>query len=156
MSLIGPRPAPRHQQQRGYTLIEILVAAVVLTGGLIGLASMQATGTRLNNGAYLRSQASIQAYDIIDRMRANRAAVLNGDYDIAFADTAPTTPTVPADIDLFLWRTNLDYFLPVGNGEITTTAGVTPDQPVRVTVTVQWSDDRDTGALTDFVVTTDL
>jgi len=45
---------------RGFTLIEILVALLVLSLGLIGLAMLQATGLRYNNESYMRSQAARQ------------------------------------------------------------------------------------------------
>ena len=147
----------RHlRRQRGYTLLEILVAAVVLTGGLIGIASMQAAGTRLNNNAYLRTQASILAYDIVDRMRANRAAVDANQYDIALTDAAPTSPTTVPDIDLAQWRAALAYYLPQGNGSIETDAGATPDLPARATIVVEWQEGPDAADELQFEVTTDL
>ncbi|MEL6951301.1 MAG: type IV pilus modification protein PilV [Pseudomonadota bacterium] len=147
---------PVRSRQRGYTLLEILVAAIILTGGLIGLASMQASGTRLNNSAYLRTQASILAYDIADRMRANRAAVVANSYDIALTDATPGSPTTVADIDLVQWRNALAYYLPAGNGSIETVAGATPDAPQRATITVQWNDGRAAADVIDFALTTDL
>lgn len=86
-----PRPA------RGFTLIEILIALLVLSLGLIGLAMLQATGLRFNNDSYMRSQATILAYDIIDRMRANKAAADAGDYCLDSKTPACETKTVPAD-----------------------------------------------------------
>ena len=55
----------------GFTLIEVLVAMLVLAVGLLGLAGLQATSLRNNQSAYNRSQATQLAYDIADRMRAN-------------------------------------------------------------------------------------
>ncbi|AGA87861.1 type IV pilus modification protein PilV [Stutzerimonas stutzeri] len=74
--------------QRGATLIEVLVAMLILSVGLLGLASMQMTALQSNQSAYYRSQATVLAYDIIDRMRANRADALNGVYDIAIQNQA--------------------------------------------------------------------
>lgn len=144
------------RRQRGFTLIEILVAAVLLTGGLIGLASLQASGTRLNNSAYLRTQASILAYDIADRMRANRAAVVLNSYDIALTDATPGAASSVANIDLIQWRGALDYYLPAGNGAIATDAGIDPDAPLRATITVEWNDGRDPADIVQFTVTTDI
>ncbi len=58
----------RHQE--GATLIEVLIAIVVLSIGLLGLAGLQATSVQSNHSAYQRSQATLLGYDLADRMRA--------------------------------------------------------------------------------------
>ena len=55
----------------GFTLIEVLIAMLVLAVGLLGLAGLQATSLKNNQSAYNRSQATQLAYDIADRMRSN-------------------------------------------------------------------------------------
>ncbi|MBZ2170105.1 MULTISPECIES: type IV pilus modification protein PilV [Marinobacter] len=60
------------QREKGFTLIEILVTLFILAIGLLGLASLLFEGMLNNQGAYLRTQASILAYDMADRMRANK------------------------------------------------------------------------------------
>jgi type IV pilus assembly protein PilV len=59
---------------RGFALIEVLIAVLVLAVGILGAGAMQTIGLQSNQGAYLRSQAMILAGDMIDRMRSNRAA----------------------------------------------------------------------------------
>ena len=54
----------------GFTLLEVLITLIVLSVGLLGLAGLQTMSLRNNHDVYLRSQATIQAYDLIDRMRA--------------------------------------------------------------------------------------
>ncbi|MFK8053549.1 MAG: type IV pilus modification protein PilV [Woeseiaceae bacterium] len=142
--------------QSGYTLLEILIAAILLTGGLVGLASMQVNGTRLNNSAYLRSQANVLAYDIVDRMRANLVDARAGNYDLAIGDATPALSGNVEDIDLVQWRTNLAYYLPAGNGAITRVAGATTDDQARFTITVRWNDGRAAADVVDFVLVTDL
>ncbi len=69
------------KSQSGFTLVEVLVATVVLSLGLLGLAGMQTASMRYNQDAYLRSQAVAVANDIIDRMRTNQNGVIAGHYD---------------------------------------------------------------------------
>ena len=138
---------------RGFTLLEILIAVVVLSIGLLGIASLQALGQRSNHSAYLRSQATALAYDMIDRMRANNAGVSGGDYNSI--DTTANTYTDPgcasaacsssqmAQYDMYDWQQELDTQLPTGNGTVTG-AGIGSE----FTITVMWDDDRnDSGNL---------
>lgn len=60
---------PKHQS--GVTLMESMVALVILSVGLLGLAGIHVTGMRGNNGAYLRTQAAILVNDLAERMHAN-------------------------------------------------------------------------------------
>ncbi|MGB5298560.1 MAG: type IV pilus modification protein PilV, partial [Thiogranum sp.] len=68
-SPIAPRPA-------GFTLIEVMVAVLVMSIGLLGLASLQATSLRFNNDSSAQTQATYLANDMVDRMRTtvSRAA----------------------------------------------------------------------------------
>lgn len=110
---------------------------VIISVGLLGLAGLQATGLKNNQGALLRSQATTLAYDIIDRMRANRQAALAGNYDIAVGATPSGSGMVQTD--LTAWKANLAQFLPSGDGAIAVTAAGA------VTVQVRWDDARVTG-----------
>lgn len=85
----------------GFSLIEVLVALLVLSIGLLGLAALQATGFKYNSDAYYRTQASILAYDIIDRMRANPKGAGDGDYEIDETNVA-------AKLDSFASATKCD------------------------------------------------
>ncbi|KZY29247.1 hypothetical protein A3752_17855 [Oleiphilus sp. HI0081] len=110
--------SPKHQG--GFTLIEILVAIVILSIGLLGVASLQVQGLRNNQSAYLRSQASLLVYDMADRMRTNADEAIAGAYD-GF-DSLGTVPSDPgcinsingcsearlADNDLFEWAQRLN------------------------------------------------
>jgi type IV pilus assembly protein PilV len=60
----------RRRTQRGFSLLEVLIALLVLSIGLLGLAALQAAGLRSSHGAYLSSQATLLAYDMADRIRA--------------------------------------------------------------------------------------
>jgi len=65
----------------GLTLLEILIALIVLSIGLLGLAHLQLFGLESTNDSYRRSMVGYIANDLADRMRANRQAALSGSYD---------------------------------------------------------------------------
>ncbi len=93
----------------GFTLIEVLIAVVILAGGLLGLAALQATTLRNNQSAYFRSLATQLAYDISDRMRSNRAGVIAGVYNDAAAsndncEVNTCTPAQMAGYDMARWH----------------------------------------------------
>jgi len=84
-------PMRNTAREDGFTMVEVLVALLVLSVGLLGLAMLQATGLRYNNDSYMRSQATILAYDLIDRIRANKAAAVAGAYCLTSTTPCQTT-----------------------------------------------------------------
>ncbi len=135
-------------RHRGFTLVEALVALVVLSVGLLGVAALQLTAIRNNGSASFRSQATYLAYDIADRMRANRDRALAGNYDVAYANT-PTGATL-AERDVVAWKTMLTATLPSGDGSIQTN-GVDG----QVVIRIQWDDSRSADAgMVEFVTRT--
>ena len=150
-------------RQTGFTLVEVLIAVLVLSLGLLGLAGMQATSLKNNSAAAARGQATLLAYDMIDRMRTNKTAALAGSYTNAL-NTAPTTGgsdcqatsatcngATMATYDLNQWKCllgkwssngvcsttlNIDRgLLPDGDGSIAINGNV-------VAVGVQWTETR--------------
>lgn len=138
------------QRHRGFTLIEVLVTVLILAIGLLGLAGLQSTALKNNHSAYLRSQATVLAYDIADRMRANRNAARDGDYTVNFGGTL--NGSTMAATDVRDWKANLAAVLPSGDGQVERLA------TSRFIITVQWDDSRggDGDATQQFSMRTDL
>lgn len=78
----------RIRYMQGFSMIEVLVAFLLLSFGILGLSGLQMNALKNNQSALQRSQASMLAYYLMDAMRANREAALNGDYNLGSIDTA--------------------------------------------------------------------
>jgi len=124
-------PTYKFGAQRGATLVEVLVALLVLSIGLLGVAALQVSALQTNQGAHVRSQASVLAYDIADRMRANRAVALAGGYNVLYT----VTPSGGAlnELDLQNWKAALTNTLPTGQGEISLVGSI-------ALIRVRWTD----------------
>ncbi|MCK9539906.1 type IV pilus modification protein PilV [Dokdonella sp.] len=110
---------------RGFTLLEVLIAILVFSMGLLGAASLMVLSVRTNHSAYLRTQASFLAEGMADRIRTNLgwAEDYNGDYDsgTAGAGTCPSNVCSPADLvtrDTEIWSQQLVDFLPAATASI--------------------------------------
>lgn len=112
-----PRSPYRSRSQRGFTLLEVLIAVVVFAIGLLGIAGLQVAGMRFTHGSQLRAVATMQAENMADRMRSNRTGVRDGHYNVA--DAMPTefdtdcateecTPAELAEYDLVMWNVGVE------------------------------------------------
>ncbi|HEX7037013.1 MAG TPA: type IV pilus modification protein PilV [Pseudomonadales bacterium] len=149
------------RQQRGFSMIELLVAVLVMGIGVLGVAALQMVSLQNNRLALERGEAVHLAYDVMDRLRANPGA----DYQIGFGDGPPDAPDCLGggancspdqmrDFDLASWKCLLGDHrdeavcaelrgagvipdldpppgLPGGDGAIENNGGV-------ITVTVRW------------------
>jgi type IV pilus assembly protein PilV len=115
-------------KQTGATMIEVLISALVMGVGLLGIMSLQARSLQYNQNAYLYSQAVFLAQDMAERMLANPDAA--DDYPIDLDDPSPNsatdlctnascTPEQIADWDKSIWRANISAALPSGKGAVT-------------------------------------
>lgn len=138
----------RHRRLRavpsGFTLIEVLVAIVVLAFGLLGFALLQTMSVRFTQSANYRTQATNLAYDLIDQMRANRfqaawystASFSAGSVTVAGPCGRPTGGTVTIAQNVERWQCQVAKAL----GE-TASADVNYNDG-SVTVSIAWGDQR--------------
>ena len=104
--------------QRGVALVEVLVAMLVFSVGLIGAAGLMLMASQANQAAYLRTQVTFVAQNMIERMQANLAGVWRGDYNGTYPDgseqdcSAGCTPQQMAQHDRQLFGSQLKTFLP--------------------------------------------
>ena len=119
-------------RQVGVALLEVMIAVLVVSFGLLGVAALQVAGLKSNQTSQLRSTVVAQANDMADRMRANMMAVRTGKYD-AVTNSVPTkppcaspfttaggcNPTDMATYDAFAWQAANRSLLPGGGGTVT-------------------------------------
>ena len=77
------------QQHAGATLIEVLVAFLIVSFGMLALLALQNNAIQYNKTTEYRSLATMLAMDLAERMRANREQALGGAYDLAGSPSAP-------------------------------------------------------------------
>lgn len=131
------RLAVNPRAQTGATLIEVLVTVIVITLGVVAMASLQVSALKLGQGAYLRSQAVALGYEMLDTMRANRTDVLAGRYEWTLGAPPPAValPGATAQHHIKVWLANIERALAPYNGQ-----GAIACIETRCTLTIRWDD----------------
>ncbi len=136
---------PTKTATAGFTLLEVMIALVIFSIGLLGLAGLQARGLQSNTVAQYRTMAVIQAYDMAERIRANPQGVANNDYDAldAAAGIAPAPNCVTASCnpdelaahDYYEWQVSNAATMPSGYGTVQRLGS-------QFSITVRWDEAR--------------
>ena len=117
-------------RQRGMTLIEVMVATLILSSGLLGAAAVQLSALKHTDSALMTSQASFIAYSMLDRVRANEQA------DYRYSSAGGAVPSGVVNQDLNDFKCNILEF----GGE--TATGMIAATDREVSITLEWSDAR--------------
>jgi type IV pilus assembly protein PilV len=149
---IMPKRRGFRKTNQGTSLIEVLIAVLILGIGLLGIAAMQAVTLRNGQSSLERTQAVMHGYAILDSMRGNLENTRIDAYDIPRTCTIPTTNASLAQRDLVQWLTNMQNTLgPNACGTIVCTptiGGATINTVTSCDVTVDWIDSRGTNGST--------
>lgn len=138
---------------RGVSMIEVLVAVVIFSLGLLGLALMQLKGATFTKDSGARSAAVLLARSLADRMQANPQGVSDGDYVFtsgssipAYTDCSSTacTPAQVAANDINAWLTQMSAAMPASAstapmGQVVQNKDSSGNPDGTYTITVQWS-----------------
>lgn len=132
--MIRPMPLSAHQGTRGFSLIEAMVALLVLAVGMLGVASLQTLNLKHSHASFQRSVAVVQANDLVERLWVGICGLPGNSNDIRDAWRAEHATSL-----LDQWQGDLDLLNP----------GQTP---YRFQITVSWTDGRmDTAEQFQFV-----
>ncbi len=123
-------------QQKGVSLLEVLVAILILSFGLLGLAALQTNALRNNQSSFQRSQAVMLTYFIVDAIRVDRANV--GSYTMGKTCTAPAAGSLAAATKKTWIETIQTNLGTSACGEITCNTG-------DCTIKIYWNDERAIG-----------
>jgi type IV pilus assembly protein PilV len=150
---LASRASLHDRREAGVSLIEVLVAMLVVSFGILAMSGLITNASRYGKTSEFRAIATLLANDIADRMRANMPGVRSGSYALTNAyeylssppavdqnctEAAPCTAADGAAMaakDLAEWRRALYFGLPGGAGYIS----VKPDG-TSADVWVAWTD----------------
>jgi len=140
--------ATRSNHGRGFSLLEVLIALLVLSVGLLGIAGLQTVSLKFNHQSYERTQATVLMSEMYENIIANPDAARAGIFDGVAAGTTsagytgfggcPTacTATELATYDINQWKLAIENprKLAQGQGAIT----VVPANPGVYDITISW------------------
>ncbi|WP_221796026.1 type IV pilus modification protein PilV [Oceanobacter mangrovi] len=119
--------------QYGFSLIEVLISMFIFAVGILGALSMQSLALNTNSNAMQRSIANILAYDMFERMIANRDSVIDGSYNLSLSALSDVSSgSNLASQDIVDWLGSINEWLPGGKG------GVECDSSAVCSLTIQW------------------
>lgn len=132
----------RNRGQQGFSLIEVLIALIIMSVGMLGIASLYVQSMQAGRTSLFRHHAVTLAGDVADRIRANRTAgVVYEDPDGAnnncIAAGVDCTTAEMAMHDILIWQQQADDSLPNGDVVVTFDGGVTPAE---YTIQINWDE----------------
>jgi type IV pilus assembly protein PilV len=148
------KPIPLPKQQAGVGLLEVLVAVLILSLGLLGMAGLQTRVLQQNQSSLVRSQAVMLSYSVLDALRLDRDGAIAGTYNIPLT-CAPPAPNGTLSGDT-LSRWILDLRTRLGNTANTCGTIACANNGI-CTVRIVWDDTRAGGnANEEYVIRTRL
>jgi type IV pilus assembly protein PilV len=153
----------KHPRSAGFSLIEVMVALIIISIGLLGIAKLQAVALSSTGSAGKRSLAAVEAASIASAMHADRVywaattapattnlsgasvsspndgALVSG-VDCSSIASQPCTPVLMAAYDLTTVAQSLQSTLPSYTGQILCTPAVGATNPTICTITLQWTE----------------
>lgn len=138
---------------RGFTLLEALIGFMILSVGMLGIASLQAISLKAGKSSVYSSVVMMKVEELFESMRVNPTPDALAEYAASGSGSGTNnnctgvvvcTATALAQDDIFWWKKNLSAGLPATTTSITYVAAnaASPSKMAKVTISVNW-DERD-------------
>jgi len=148
------------RKSKGFSLVEVLIALVIMSVGMLGIAGLYVHSMQAGRTAMLRHHAVTLAGDIADRIRANPtagvayAAAAGADNNCVTQNSDCNVAQMAAQ-DIFLWQAQaLEFLPPMANGTqqvlVAFNAGTLPPS---FTITVRWDEPTPDGIQPQYAIT---
>jgi len=139
---------------QGFTLVEVLIALIIMSIGMLGIAGLYVHSMQAGRTSLFRHHAVTLVGDIADRIRANPTAAVayaGGPVDNSCVDGGVNcTPAQMAANDIFLWNAQAADTLPTGTVAIVFNNAVVPPT---YQITVQWNEPDAVNPVRTYVIT---
>ena len=138
------------KSQRGLSLLEVMIAVLVMAVGLLGVAGLQTMNLRNSQSAHQRTMAVMLAGNMAERIRANEALARTGVYALAKTCQKITLSGTIQNVERTQWLDELKLALGASN---TSCGEVSYDAVNRIyTISVIWDDSRAAGGLAEMTL----
>jgi type IV pilus assembly protein PilV len=139
----------KRRYQAGFSLVEVLIALVIMSVGMLGIAGLYVQSMQAGRTSMFRHHAVTLAGDVADRIRANpragaaynHAANATGTDNSCVDGTVVCNPAALAANDIFLWQAQADDTLPTGDVAVAVNVGLNPPT---YQITVSWTEPGET------------
>ena len=143
---------------KGFSLVEVLIALIVMSVGMLGIAGLYVQSMQAGRSSMLRHHAVNLAGDIADRIRANPTAgaaytAATGANNNCVAQNTDCTIAEMAANDIFLWQQQANDFLPpMGDGSQQVLIVFTAGTPPNYQITVRWDEPTPDGSVPQYQI----
>jgi len=146
-------------KNKGFSLVEVLIALIVMSVGMLGIAGLYVQSMQAGRTSMLRHHAITLAGDVADRIRANPmagaayAAAAGADNNCVAQNIDCSIDQMAAN-DIFLWQAQArDFLPPMGDGSQQVQVVFNGGNPPSYQITIRWDEPTPDGNPPQYSIT---